>query len=332
MPGSPASPRQSQQRIVLHADDFGMNAAVNSGIVQAFEDGLLTSASILPNAPATLEAINEARRLAEAGREGTLLSRARRARLADPALPFDFGVHINLTQGRPLTSQYPAALLDADGFFPNIVALFVRLLVAPRRWQSAIAQELAAQVALLCDHGVRPTQLNGHQYIELLPAVAAQLPGLLERFAIPVVRVAAERGLRASTRIAGLGLGTRALAVVKHWYAGRFGGRMRAAGLAFPDRFFGTAHAGCIDQAVLGSFLQSAAGCRVAEIAWHPGRRPADHPCPVVGWADPLERRRPAELALLTSPQLADTLAAAGFGLGRLSTLALDPAARHLAA
>ncbi|HWC91174.1 MAG TPA: ChbG/HpnK family deacetylase, partial [Pirellulales bacterium] len=177
-----------------------------------------------------------------------------------------------------------------------------------------------------------PTHLNGHQYIELLPAVAAQLHGLLERFAIPVVRVAAERGLWASTRIADLGLGTRALAAVKHWYAGRFGRRMRAAGLSFPDRFFGTAHAGCIDQAVLGSFLQTAANCHVAEIAWHPGRRPADHPCHVAGWADPLARRRPAELALLTSPLLADTLAAAGFGLGRLSTLTADPTARHLAA
>jgi predicted glycoside hydrolase/deacetylase ChbG (UPF0249 family) len=317
---------------VLHADDFGMNSAVNSGIVQAFEDGLLTSASILPNAPATLEALAAAGRLAEAHREGTLLSRARRARLADPALPFDFGVHVNLTQGRPLTGHYPAALLDADGFFPSIAVLFVRALAAPRRWRAAIAQELAAQVAMLCDHGLRPTHLNGHQYVELVPAVAAQLQGLLERFAIPVVRVAAERGLWGSMRIANSGLGHRVLAIVKRCYAARFGRRMRACGVSFPDGFFGTAHAGCIDQAVVGSFLQSAAGCRVAEIAWHPGRRPAEHAGHVAGWSDPLERRRPAELALLTSPMLADTLAAGGFRLGRLSTLGSAAAARHLAA
>ncbi|HEY5310970.1 MAG TPA: ChbG/HpnK family deacetylase [Pirellulales bacterium] len=317
---------------MLHADDFGMNSAVNSGIVQAFEDGLLTSASILSNAPATLEALSAAGRLADASREGTLLSHARRAQLADPALPFDFGVHVNLTQGRPLTRSYPAALLDADGFFPSIAALFVRLLAAPRRWQTPISQELAAQVALVCDHGLRPTHLNGHQYIELLPAVSDPLQNLLHRFAIPVVRVAAERGLWTSTRIAGLGWGQRALAAVKRWYGVRFGRRMRAAGVSFPDGFFGTAHAGCIDQVVLGSFLQSAAGCRVAEIAWHPGRRPADHPCHIAGWADPLERHRPAELALLTSPLLAETLAAGGFALGRLSTLGGDVAARHLAA
>ena len=32
---------------MLHADDFGMNEAVNQGIVQGFSQGLLTSTAIL---------------------------------------------------------------------------------------------------------------------------------------------------------------------------------------------------------------------------------------------------------------------------------------------
>ena len=37
--------------IILHADDFGMNPAVTAGIVRGFEHGLLTSTSLLTNAP-----------------------------------------------------------------------------------------------------------------------------------------------------------------------------------------------------------------------------------------------------------------------------------------
>ena len=39
------------RRIMFHADDLGMNPAVNAGIFRGFEQGLLTSTSILTNAP-----------------------------------------------------------------------------------------------------------------------------------------------------------------------------------------------------------------------------------------------------------------------------------------
>lgn len=318
--------------IVLHADDFGMTSAVNAGVVQAFEDGLLTSASILANAPATDEALADALRLSDPGVQASLLSRERRARLADPQLPFDFGVHLNLTQGRPLTRGYPGVLLDADGFFPGIGRLFARLLTAPARWRRAIRQELAAQVALACDYGLRPTHLNGHQYIELIPAISGELPWLLQHFAIPVVRVASERGLWASAGAARLNAALRGLAGIKRLFAARFGRRMRELGILFPDAYFGSAHAGRIDASVLASFLQSAAGSKLAEIAWHPGRRPSDRACHVSGWNDPLEYRRPAELALLTSPLLADMLAAAGRRLSRFSALASGSGFRRAAA
>ena len=63
--------------------------------------------------------------------QGSLASMARRQRLQDPAQPFDLGIHLNLTQGRPLIGpRYPAELLDADGCFPGIFGLFRRLLAA----------------------------------------------------------------------------------------------------------------------------------------------------------------------------------------------------------
>jgi hypothetical protein len=112
---------------------------------------------------------------------------------------------------------------------------------------------------------------------------------------------------------------------------------MRAAGVCFPARFFGTAHAGRIDHRVLSDYLRSAAGSRLTEIGFHPACA-APHPAPAErlqatgGWADPLAHLRPAECALLASPALADALAASGFALGRLSTLGMRTASADRAA
>ena len=56
---------------------------------------------------------------------------------------------------------------------------------------------------VVCDHGLRPTHLNGHQYIEMLPATAEIMPELMERFGIQVVRVAWEPSLLRHTVLRG---------------------------------------------------------------------------------------------------------------------------------
>src|SRR5262245_65189623 len=91
------------RRLVLHADDFGMNEHVNAGILRGFTHGLLTSTSILANAPGCAAAL-----AAWNGLEGRFLnddlpSRDLRRKLADSPARFDLGIHLNLTQGRPLT-------------------------------------------------------------------------------------------------------------------------------------------------------------------------------------------------------------------------------------
>ena len=39
------------RRLVLHADDLGMNPALSDGVLRGFREGILTSASLLANAP-----------------------------------------------------------------------------------------------------------------------------------------------------------------------------------------------------------------------------------------------------------------------------------------
>ncbi|MBI5759965.1 MAG: ChbG/HpnK family deacetylase [Planctomycetales bacterium] len=309
---------------MLHADDFGMNVAVTAGILQAFSAGLLTSTSLLANAPACEQALTGWKTL-EADREaGRLSSQAARERLDDCGSPFDLGIHLNLTQGEPLTgSRYPAELLDEQGRFPGIGRLFWRWRRGASRYRDAVWNELAAQVAVLVDHDLPPTHLNGHQYVELLPGLAEIVLRLCEKFAIPTVRVAREERLVQTTLLRGGQVTNWLLAHVKRHFASGFHDRMRSVALPHADAFFGTSHAGRIDFPTLKIFLAEPNAGKFVEIGLHPGTISSaiDSRAAVSGWGDPLADVRPNELNLLTSDALIQFLESHGWRLGRLSSL-----------
>jgi len=321
-------------RIVFHADDFGMNRAVTDGIMRGFEHGLITATSLLANAPDAARAIREWQRLQTIVEAGRLPSTAVRRDLQEPHAPLELGVHLNLTQGRPLTRSYPSELLDARGCFPGIGRLFATLYRRRRPYEAAVLAELAAQVEFLRDHGHRPTHLNGHQYIELLPGVRPAVRELLERHQIPALRLARERGLLQSTVLHEFRPANWCVARVKRYYADRLASAANGWDVALPHVYFGTSHAGRINLEIMRGFLHSAGRCPLIEVGVHPatdagrefgvlGEQP-DPDC----WHDPLAHLRPQELGLLTSPLLVELLQQFGLSLGRLSPSHALPAAQ----
>ena len=107
----------AMRQLIVNADDYGAAAGVNAGIVEAFQQGILTSTTVM----ATGDALDDGL-----------------ARLRDvPAL--DTGCHLVLVDGR---TAAPAAavrsLCDADGRFPATLAgLLPRLTAGGLRQQSA---------------------------------------------------------------------------------------------------------------------------------------------------------------------------------------------------
>ena len=67
------------RQLVVNADDLGLTVGVNDGIFDAYDLGILTSASLFANAPATADAIRRAR--------------------SHPAL--GIGAHLTLVDGSP---------------------------------------------------------------------------------------------------------------------------------------------------------------------------------------------------------------------------------------
>jgi predicted glycoside hydrolase/deacetylase ChbG (UPF0249 family) len=71
------------RRLIVHADDLGADEARNEGIFEALEAGSVTAASILANGPALRDAFD---RIA-----------------SSPFRNISFGLHLNLTEGVPLS-------------------------------------------------------------------------------------------------------------------------------------------------------------------------------------------------------------------------------------
>ncbi len=173
---------------------------------------------------------------------------------------------------------------------------------------------------MLLEHGLRPTHLNGHQYVEMMPGVSALVPQLAEKYAIRAVRVPLERGVWLASFLPGLRCANAAVALVKRYYAGRFCHSIDRHGIAHPDAFFGSSHAGCIDLGLLRRFLNGAPSCKLIEIALHPGCLPEEESLAVeqAGWHDPLSARRPEELQMLVSTELAEFFLSRRLRLGRV--------------
>jgi predicted glycoside hydrolase/deacetylase ChbG (UPF0249 family) len=331
-------------RIVFHADDFGMNRAVTDGILRGIEHGLITGTSLLANAPDATRAIREWQRLQQAREVGRLPSAAIRRELDEPETPFELGIHLNLTQGRPLTSGYPPELLDGRGRFAGIGRLFAFLHRRRPRHEPALLAELSAQVEFLRDHGERPTHLNGHQYVELLPGLRPVVRELLVRHQIPVLRLARERGLLRSTLLYEYRPTNWCVAHVKRFYAVRLEQHARRWGVGLPHAYFGTSHAGRINLDVMRHYLRSAAGSGLIEIGVHPATDSSQDAGAKAaangrthggidaqrddGWDDPLAALRPQELGMLTSPLLVELVQEFGLSLGRLSPSHAEHAAK----
>ncbi len=299
-----------------------MNAAVTDGILRGFDEGLLTSTSLMSNALDAARALDCWRQLESRRCSGRLQSASRRRLVHDePQAAFDLGVHLNLTQGRPMTgSRYPAELLRKNGAFPGIFGLFRRLRRVSRSALERVEEELNAQAQFVLDRGHRPTHINGHQYIELLPRIGPMVISLMRRFSIPAARVAWEPTWRKSLLWPGVGMVQWILGGVKKFYARRYRRTMLEVKARFADVYFGTMTAGTTTAAAIRALLAASRGATAVEIGLHPALEADEVRNTNDAWRDPLAGLRPRELALVVSAELEETLIAAGCRLGRLKT------------
>ena len=148
------------KRLIVNADDLGRTHGINSGIFEAHDRGIVTSATAMVNYPG----IHEAAELSK----------------AHPKL--GIGLHVALTGGRAASPvDAIPTLVDREGKQPPKP----EALGTPRAEE--IDAEVDAQFRKFVDvFGRRPTHLDSHHHSHRRPDVFAAICGIAVREGLPV--------------------------------------------------------------------------------------------------------------------------------------------------
>lgn len=142
--------------LIINGDDYGMNERCSLAIAQALSDGLITNATMM----ATGDYFEEAAAIA--------VKRGFADRL---------GIHMNLTEGRPLTSEITSTeLFVRNGYFHKDYLSNPRQLTSAER--SAVTHELEAQTERILQAGIPLSRADSHHYIHTflhIAPIAAQV-------------------------------------------------------------------------------------------------------------------------------------------------------------
>ena len=269
------------RRLIVAADDFGMSAGVNAGIIRAHREGILTEASLMVNGQAFEAAVELAR--------------------AHPTL--SVGLHLMLLQGY---AAAPATeirrLARADGRFGDQpIWGGMRFFFAPGA-RAQIRREVAAQLDKFLATGLPLSHVDGHVTIHVHPVVLQTLIDLAPHYGIRAVRLPREPlapALRYDRRHAVRKcFEATAFTLLSKWARPR----LERAGVRFPDRMFGLHQTGHVGEDYLLTVLADLPP-GVNEIYCHPALID-----------DEARRWRPAdyeseqELAALASPRVREAL------------------------
>ena len=147
-------------KIIINADDLGYSIGRDRGIFECFEAGAITCASLIVNGPTASEAAKQA---------------------SEIGLPLS--LHLNLTEGRPLTGQ--SSLCDSQGMmYYKMLSRKASIL------DKDITRECEAQLNRFRDlTGAYPIHVDGHQHVHILNGIPELIAPILKEVGVRSVRI-----------------------------------------------------------------------------------------------------------------------------------------------
>ncbi len=160
-----------QKKLIVNADDFGYSTAVNQAIIKAFEQGILTSCSLMVAEPGFQEAVELARSRPNLG----------------------VGLHLVLICGRSVLppSEIPHLVDKAGNFsndpFPTGVKYYFSSAA-----KDELRREIYAQVEKFASTGLPFSHIDGHLHMHMHPTVFTILAEAAEKYGVKRVRLPRE--------------------------------------------------------------------------------------------------------------------------------------------
>lgn len=134
-------------KLIINADDFGINSNVNEAIVNCFQKNIINSTTLMAN----MDGFDEAVELAKLHGFETHI-----------------GLHVNLIEGKSLTDLSGTGLTDSNGFFIMNAIKNYRIYYSSEL-RLKIKNEILAQYKKLLEHGIEPTHIDSHLHVHILP-------------------------------------------------------------------------------------------------------------------------------------------------------------------
>jgi hopanoid biosynthesis associated protein HpnK len=282
------------RNLIVNADDLGWTAGVNRGIAEAHRHGIVTSTSLLANGRAFEDAVNAASQMPGLG----------------------VGVHLNLSDGAATApAEQVKSLLNEEGQFEGGPESLLMRLTTKSLKLKEVEKEWDAQIEKVRGAGIRPTHLDGHKHVQMLPGLFGIALRLAKRHEIEAVRVSHEASplrtaLSDGNESSGVALkqgvqarGLKLLARDAREMAER-------AGIATADYFCGIAQTGVLTKAGVKKLLSSLPE-GTTELMCHPGYADED----LRKSRTRLQESRQTELEILTDKTIRKSVAELGIRL-----------------
>ncbi|RKH71791.1 carbohydrate deacetylase [Corallococcus aberystwythensis] len=156
--------------LIINADDLGYDPGITRGILQAMREGVVSSATLLVNAPDSGDAARQARGLA-------------------------IGLHLNLDRGPPVAPGFPREWCTGDGGLAGsrVAGLPADVVEAEALAQLEHLERLLGQAA---------THLDVHKHLHRHPQVLEGLSRVARRAGLPVRSI--DAGMRAALKARGV--------------------------------------------------------------------------------------------------------------------------------
>lgn len=151
------------KQLIVTADDFGYSKYVNKAIIKCFKEGIVTATSFLVNTEYFEESV----------------------KLLKQNTNLDVGIHVNLTEFKPLTKA--KTLITHDRNF-----------IVKNRWfngyynkidEKEVENEIEAQILKAFSSGLKISHIDGHNHIHIFPKVVGVVIKLTRKYNIEYMRI-----------------------------------------------------------------------------------------------------------------------------------------------
>jgi hypothetical protein len=168
----------SEPKLIVNADDFGLSKNSTHAIIEAFDKKLISSTTMCANG----SYFNEACALARS-----------------KGLEEHVGIHLNLTEGWPLTEGLcrSSRFCRDNGLFHGKIN---RLSPLNRHEKILVREELSAQIERMRSAGFKITHADSHHHIHTGFFIISDVIGVLKKYNINKIRIHRNLGKISSSK------------------------------------------------------------------------------------------------------------------------------------